>query len=312
MNLKPNLAGPQKGMALISALLVLALAAILAYGMIERGKLAIERSAHQQRAMQARALADGLFQFALLGLQQDEQLSRLDSLSETWAQPTPPLPVPQGFVAGQLFDLNGCVNVNGLISESAERQRFTRKLLAQLLVNLQLDSLIAAHIEDALDADDTSVGSGEDVDFMSARPARRAPNRAVLHVNDLAFIPRIRAEDFAKLSPNLCAIDANAKLNINTASVPVLMALDSNITEAVAKRLVQDGRSFETVSDFIVALSQLGVITENLASIQTGLATRSTHFRAVALIRLENNDFRHEAILDRRANQVLFRQIGGF
>jgi general secretion pathway protein K len=302
----------QKGMALISALLVLALAAILAFSMIERGKLAVERSAQQQHAMQARALADGLFQFALLGLQKDEQASRLDALNETWAQPTPPLPVPQGSVAGQLFDLNGCINVNGLVSESAERKRFTRNVLTQLLVNLQLDVAIAAHIEDALDADDISVGSGEDVDFMAARPARRAPNRAVLHVNDLAHIPRIRAEDFAKLAPHLCAIDPNAKLNINTASMPVLMALDRNITEAVAKRLNQDGRNFETVSDFIVALSKLGVISENLATIQTGLSTRSTHFKAVALIRLDNNDFRHEAILDRAANQVLYRQFGGF
>jgi general secretion pathway protein K len=299
----------QKGVALLSALLVLALASILAYSMIQRGKLSIERSAQQQRASQARALADGLFQFALLGLQKDQEASNIDHLSETWAQPVPPLPVPQGAVSGQLIDLNRQINVNGLIAESPDRRRFTRTVLAQLLVNLRLDPTIVQHMEDALDADDISLGSGEDVDFMSARPARRAPNRAILNINELGHIPRIRAEDFAKLAPYLSAIDPNAKLNINTASLEVLMSLDKDLSESIAKKLIADGREFQSVSEFIVALSKLGLTSAGLADVQLGLTVKSTHFYALALIRLDNNEFRHEAILDRSASQVLFRQL---
>ncbi len=72
----------QRGVALLTALMILALAALLAYALMQQGTVALDRAAGAQRAAQARALADGLFDYALIALLRDSEGAPSDSRAE--------------------------------------------------------------------------------------------------------------------------------------------------------------------------------------------------------------------------------------
>jgi general secretion pathway protein K len=299
----------QRGVALLSALMILALAALLAYGLIEQGRFAIDRAAGAQRGAQARALADGLFDYALIGLQRDAQNGAVDSRAEEWAKPLPALPVPQGLVSGRLEDLNGRINLNGFAG-SQSQAAVTLKLLTRLLEILKLNPQIALRIQDAIDADDSNLGAGEDIDFMAARPATRAPNRLLMRVSELRNLPGLNAADYATLSPYVCATDTDSTLNINTAEVPVLMSLDANISEDLAKKIAHDGQaSYTSVSLFIVEVSQSGG-PANMQLVEPWLGVKSDDFLAHARIKLDGVDYRYTARLNRKRPQVVWRVQG--
>lgn len=300
----------QQGVALLTALMILALAALLAYALMQQGTVALDRAAGAQRAAQARALADGLFDYALIALLRDSEVGPVDTRAEEWAKPLPPLPVAQGVVTGRLEDLNGRINLNGLISGDSNQVAATRKMLTGLLVVLKLNPQIAGRIQDAIDADDGNNGGGEDTDFMSQRPASRAPNRALQHFSELRHLPGLSSEDYLLLSRYVCTIQPEALLNINTAEIPVLMSLDSGISEELAKKLWHDGQAnFASKADFVVEVSHSGG-PQNLAQIEPRLGVASTVFLAHARIKLDSVEYRYSAQLDRDGYQIVWRMQG--
>ena len=299
----------QRGVALLTALMILALAALLAYALMQQGTVALDRAAGAQRSAQARALADGLFDYALIGLLRDFEAGPIDSRAEEWAKPLPPLPVPQGLVTGRLEDLNGRINLNGFAGDSNQRAA-TQKLLTRLLEVLKLNPQIAGRIQDAIDADDSNIAGGEDVDFMSQRPASRAPNRALRHFSELRHLPGLSSEDYLLLSRYVCTLQPDALLNVNTAEIPVLMSLDPGISEELAKKLWHDGQAnFASKADFVVEVSHSGG-PQNLAQIEPQLAVASTVFLARARIKLDSVEYRYTAQLDRDGYQIVWRMQG--
>lgn len=304
-------ASAQRGVALLTALMILALAALLAYALMQQGTVALDRAAGAQRAAQARALADGLFDYALIGLLHDAEGAQLDSRAEEWAKPLPPLPVPQGVVTGRLEDLNGRINLNGFAG-SQNQVAQTLRMLTRLLEILKLDPQIAGRIQDAIDADVSSTGGGEDVDFMSQRPPSRAPNRQLQHFSELRHLPGLNAKDYALLSRYVCTIDPTAPFNVNTAEIPVLMSLDPGISEELAKKLWRDGQaSFALPEEFVTEISRSGG-PQNLADLQLGidLDVESTDFIAHARIKLDGVEYRYTAQLDRNRYEVIWRMQG--
>ena len=299
----------QRGVALLTALMILALAAILAYALMQQGTMTLDRAEGAQRSAQARALADGLFDYALIALFRDAELAHVDSRAEEWAKPLPPLPVPQGVVTGRLEDLNGRINLNGFTGDQTQVAA-TLKMLTRLLEVLKLNPQIAGRIQDAIDADDSNIAGGEDVDFMSQRPASRAPNRALQHFSELRHLPGLRPEDYALISRYVSTLDNTVKLNVNTAEIPVLMSLDQGISEELATKLWRDGQAnFVSIGDFVVEVSRSGG-PQNLAQIEPYLGVSSTDFVAYARIKLQGIEYRYTAQLDRARNEVRWRMQG--
>jgi general secretion pathway protein K len=300
----------ERGVALLTALMVLALASLLAYGLIEQGRLALDRASGKQRAAQASALADGIFDYALIALLRDQAESSTDHNEEVWAKPLPPLPVLNGVVTGVMTDLNGRINVNGFAATRQDQRDFTRTTLTQLLVNLAMNPQIAGRIEDAIDADDASLGGGEDVDYMAARPSARAPNRTLLDISELRALPGLSSTEFAQLEPFLCAIDKEATLNINTASWQVLMSLDKNISEDLAKKLWREGRAnFSDKSIFVQEVFQGANLTLS-DKVQNNIDFKSSYFIVRARIKLDGIEYRHRALLNRSESEVVWRVQG--
>ena len=113
------------------------------------------------------------------------------------------------------------------------------------------------------------------------------------------------------MSRYVCTIDKGAKLNINTAEVPVLMSLDPAISEDLAKKIWHDGQAnYANTSDFVAELARSGG-PPNLESIEPSLGVSSTDFIAHARIKLDGVEYRYSAQLSRSLNyQVIWRMQG--
>ena len=113
--------GAQQGAALVIALLVFALAAALMVGVQRDFTLQLQRSTNTFFAEQGWSFLLGAESLAELALRLDADEdgrsdAPVDSLLEVWAQPQAPFPLDGiGFLSGDLYDLQGRFNLNGLV-----------------------------------------------------------------------------------------------------------------------------------------------------------------------------------------------------
>jgi general secretion pathway protein K len=296
----------QRGVALLTAVLVVALATILLASMLDRNGVSYARTRNLSRAAQADALALGLEDWAKDILRRDEaNLPERDTIRDAWATPLPPTPVPGGQVAGVMRDLNGCFNLNGLYRDGqrsdAQIARFTRLLLA-----LKLNPDIAAAAADWVDSDlQPDLLGAEDQYYLSRQPAYRAPNRAFAHVSELRLVRGVDDDTYAALAPHVCALpvlprrgplDDPWALNVNTATLAVLMSLSEQMTEPMARQLWREGQAdYANTSVFMEALRNVGVSDVP----EDGLSVRSVLFEARAEVRLEDLPFSYISVIER-------------
>jgi general secretion pathway protein K len=289
----------QRGVALLIALLAVALAVILIASLLDRGELAFARTRNVLRGEQAVAYAEGLEAFAAQILMRDlAESPGLDSNNEAWAIPLPAQEVPGGFISASMRDLNGCLNLNNLVG--TDNPAIWRQRLDRLLVALELDPSLAGAITDWLDAD-TNIddeGGAEDSAYLAQPVPYRTGNRVFAHISELRLVRGVSGPVYERLSPEVCALPAGSSINLNTASIAVLMSLDSRMTAALAARINQDGQARWTdVSSALNEAAQQGV--ELSPADQTGLGVTSSYFMARGEVTLDDVPFPFTSVLER-------------
>ncbi len=293
----------QRGVALLAAVLVVALAAVLIAGLLDRSTLGLARSLQQTRAAQAVAFQHGLELMAARVLMDDVSGDQVDSRADIWAQPMPPLTVPEGVVRGSLRDLDGCLNLNAL-SDADGLQAITRQRFERLFGHLRIDPGLVNALIDWIDVDGISESSGgaEDSLYATLSPPRRAANRGFVHVSELRAVAGVDEHIYEALLPHVCARpDPTSTTNLNTASAEVLMSLHEGIGPALAQSLHAGGSArFGGLEMFRAELSNRGI--EGL--VLSGLGTSSRYFVAEADILLADVPVRLYSLLERHNNRV--------
>lgn len=303
------------GVALFVALLVVAIATVLIAGLLDQGQVALARTRAYLRATQADELGRGLEAFALDVLRRDEALERdVDAPGDLWSQPLPATPVPGGSIAGRLTDLNGRFNLNSLVVAGQIDREVALPRLQRLLGALELNPQIAEAVADWIDADQAPTSGGAEDNYYLAQPlAYRAANAPMLDVTELRRVRGIDDEAYAKLAPLVTTLPADAPLNLNTAAMEQLMALDPRITSDVARRLGSEhGQTWQTLAEFAKALSDLGILIDAGSPNLRGVGVKSTWFRSRAEIVLDGIPLTREALIvrDRRGPRVVARWAG--
>lgn len=245
----------QRGIALITAVLVVSIAVIAATAVLDAGHYAIQRAATLQDSEKAWGYAAGAEDWVRTILQRDAEDNRHDSLDEIWAQPQT-LPIENGALGGAIEDALGRFNLNnlGLADNEAPRARSgdgaqdtafqqQARIFARLVDNLEGGStlipdpmLIAQAVRDWIDPDSFPTGSGrEDSDYLILNPPRRTANRAMASVTELRVVLDAlfdpRSDDarkvYALLLPHVTALPVNGvtPINVNTATPELLAAL---------------------------------------------------------------------------------------
>lgn len=301
----------QRGVALLVALLVVALATLLIASLLDSGQLALARTRNLLRAEQATAYAHGLEAYAAKILADNTHQGTADTNDAPWAVPLPPTPVLGGTISGTMRDMNGCLNLNDLVLDDKNKEVW-RTRFRQLLLNLQLQPEIAGAVAQWLGASDTdserSIGDGV---YLGRTPAYRAAKQSFTDISELRLVMGVDAHTYDALRPYVCALPTATKLNLNTASVPVLMSLSAEMSQSVAARLYNGGHAdWNDIGKAMTDFQQAGVPLK-LAE-QKGLNVNSTYFMARGQIELDGIDFTYTSLIQRYPHpHVVWRRMGG-
>jgi general secretion pathway protein K len=293
----------QRGVALIAAVLVVALAVVLVAAMLDRGEVARARARNALRAEQGWQLMLGLEGWAASALKRDrDQGGGIDSRDDAWAAPLPPIDLPEARIQGRLREIGGCFDINSLVAGTQD-DALAYERLERLLRVLKLDPAIAAQAADWVDVDaQPRSGGAEDLALQARRPAYRAANRAMAHVSELRLLPAVTAKAYETLRPHVCALPAPAPLNLNTASDALWMSLSDAIRGNDAKILARDGHArYANVEAVAAELERLGIAAPDLR----GLGVTSDWFVAEADIEADGVPFRYSSLLHRAPEGVV-------
>lgn len=225
------------GVALITALLLVALITISVSAMSLRQTTSIQRAGNRQVQSQLTNLLGAGEKFAMAVLRRDKveaDRSNSDSTEDYWGQSLPPVPVDGATVEGCVIDLQGKFNLNNLVNREGNVEQEEFKQLQQLLTALTIDSVKAQAIVDWIDPNIDVTGSeGAEDDFYTGEaPAYRAANGYMASPSELMLVRGFRVvdengiEDFDTLLPHIATLPTTgAVINVNTASSAVLASL---------------------------------------------------------------------------------------
>ena len=252
--LSTSLTQRNRGVALLTVLLVVALATTTAVAMASRQQLDIRRTENTLYQGQALMYLYGVETWSQQFLADDRRDNEIDHNGEDWATRLPPLPVEGGQVQGFLEDLQGRFNLNTL-NQSGDAGKLARERFERLLRQLDLNTEMISTILDWLDADIEArfPAGAEDDYYLGLDPAYRTANQNMLSPSELLLLKDLNKEIYDKLRPFVTTLPANTAININTASVEVLLSLADDLSKSEIESLVKkrEDKAYKSVEDFL-------------------------------------------------------------
>jgi len=214
----------QRGLALIIAMLVAALAAPVTVSLAAAQAQWTAQVANRRDKIQAQSVALAGVAWTRQILDADERTTTIDHPGEPWALPLPATPVENGSVEGRIVDAQSFLNANNLrggAHVAAERRRFERLFETQRLQPALLGVL----------AD-------------QATPP--------LRMQEFAAARAMTPAALAGLMRYVTALPADTPLNVNTASSEVLAASIANVDATAMTRLIASRaeRPFASLAEF--------------------------------------------------------------
>ncbi|MEM7501936.1 MAG: type II secretion system minor pseudopilin GspK [Pseudomonadota bacterium] len=273
----------ERGVALITALIVVALATIVAADLAWDNALDVRRTRMLLYRDQAVQVALGAESWVASILRQDLEDTDSDHLGEIWASDLPPLPIDGGEVFGVIEDLQGRFNLNNLIDGDGGIHEPSLEQFRRLLAALELDPRFAGLAADWLDTDaDAEFPDGaEDSIYTGIVPPYRTANQLLSSPSELAALEGMDKITFDTLAPHVTALPGRTDINVNTATPWVLQSLDENLSFGDVEGLVSE-RETEGFADVDNTFSAL-VTPEVL----TGLADSSNYFQLKVIVRID-------------------------
>lgn len=254
-------ANRQRGAALITTLLIVALVTITVTTMTTQQRLSIQRAANRQAQVQVKNLLGAGEQFAMAVLRRDRkdaERNNSDSTEDYWAESLPPVPVDGATVEGCIIDLQGKFNLNNLVNDEGNTEQLEYEALQRLLTALSIDSSKAEAIVDWIDPNIDATGSGgaEDDFYTGQTPPYRAANSHMASPTELLLVKGFRVidegglDDYDILLPHITTLPTSgALINVNTASAPVLASLADYMVELSDDLKVVDDGYWESYPD---------------------------------------------------------------
>jgi general secretion pathway protein K len=312
----------QRGIALITAVLIVALATILAIQVGFNGYLDQRRGATAFALDQGFEVAVGAEAWAADILIQDKKQSKgatndVDDFTEAWATPIPPIPIDGGEVQGQLEDMQGRFNLNNLVkvdqSGKLVAEPNAEKRLRRLLKIVGLEEKWASAIVDWIDTDLQPDGNdgAEDSVYSSLAPPYRTPNMPITRSSELLAIAGFGLERFQKLEPFVTALPIGTKINTCTAPFEVLDSMLDHQEWNLARQSNTEARKqrcFPTEKEFKASLTSQAEKDE----LGDSVSQNSSYFRASIWVTIGTTQFTLYSLLKRDNTQVrpILRSFG--
>jgi general secretion pathway protein K len=310
--------GSQRGAALLTAMLTVALVATFAAAALWQQWRSIEVETSELARVQSSWVLTGALDWARLLLREDGRSGGPDHLGEPWAVPLQEArmssflaadrnntadvgpEVMDAFLSGQIIDQQSLLNVsrlvqNGKVSE-LDYDSFARLFEMLGLQQAELDRLA----ENLRFAADTSTNN------QSGTAAPLMPQR----VEQLVWLG-LTAQTVAALQPYITVLPSpSTTVNLNTAAPEVIYAAVPGITMAEAQQLVNERERahFRTLGDASRILGGAARIPEGQAAV--GVSSR--YFEVRSRLRLDRLIVEERALVQRDGLVVraIYRERG--
>ncbi len=218
----------ERGAALLTVLLLVAVMAVIAATALDRLTLATRIAGSAATVDQGRAY---IFAAEEIALRRVANLVGRDpvklTLAGNWLGREFTLPLPGGEARARLSDANNCFNLNSLVAETAPGRLSQRSgamaQFGELMIVLGIDPGAAKSITGATadwidsDSNDGPLGA-EDGVYRSMAASYLAANRKMADVSELRAVRGVTPKIYAQLKPWVCVLPVTdpVRLNVNT------------------------------------------------------------------------------------------------
>jgi general secretion pathway protein K len=322
----------QRGVALIIALILVALATILATKLSFDGFLELRRTTGVLAAEQALQFGLGAEALAADVLVQDLQTSGgFTTLAGPWAQTTQPLPItpdsnpegePIGTMQGALEDMQGRFNLNSLARLGADgvtEDPLPLQQFQRLLASVGVEPKWAGLARDWIDQDDV-VGNpdgAEDSVYTSQTPPYHTGNWPMMSPTELMNLPGFGADRYRKIAPYVTALpNANTAINLCTAPALVLESLVEGLNGewSNSPAVLTNGRKAGCFPDLNTFKNVASSFAGPTALLKMGnpIDTKSSYFQLTTRVMLGTTEFTLYSLLYRGSTKItpLLRSFG--
>lgn len=290
----------QGGIALLTAIILVAIATIAATAIAWQSQLSARRGIAVFTVAQSLALAQGAEAMAAYALRDNRQKNPgVVAPGQNWAKPYGPVELDAGAVLeASLEDQAGKFNLNSVVMPAAaagpgnptalpaalgaEPLVQNPDAVAQfeaLLEQLRIDTQFAARLVDWIDSDSqpTFPGGAEDSFYLGEQPPHRTLNMPLTSISELLALGMDRPS-YDRLKPFVTALPVDTKLNICTAPGEVLDAVAGQHSFALDTQTLATQRAqFKCFPDKAAYLSS--VASTRHKYVENHIGTDSQYFR---------------------------------
>jgi len=224
----------QQGVALITALLVVSLAAVLAASLVKHLNYDIRRSENILRLDQAQLFNKNSVEFAMVLISRDWELNnKIDTVEDiqTFNDYAVAIALDGPPVSLELFDLQSCFNLNNLTAANTDLPKMRAqysKLLTRLEIDINLHRILTDSLIDWMDGDQENQPQGAEYDYyIGLDQPYRIADGPLTSISELRLVKGYTSTVIDELEGHVCVLpEFNTGININTASSTMLDSIE--------------------------------------------------------------------------------------
>lgn len=303
----------QRGVALLTILVMVALATILAATIAKRQTNTAENTGYLMRQDQSLLYAKSAEAFfSELLIQDSDNGSSIDHLQENWAKPMPPFPVEDGSVSGKLLDESGKFNLNNLVKADGNQvDDSARRWFEKLLQRVGLPAELSQAVIDWQDTNDEVTGAmgAESSYYQGLDPAYLTPNTKFHSIEELKLVRGFEGKNYDLIKPYVTALPEQTKVNMNTAPALLLASIDPKVdVKAIEQQLkVKETElaHFNNVGDLWKLSAFSGIDDQSKTDAASLLDSKSNYFTAQIEVMLSERKRQFNSLMMRKDKQVI-------
>jgi len=294
----------QRGVAVITALLLTTLAITIVTSLFWQQQVQVRSIENQRMQLQSEWIMRGALDWAALILREDTKYSSVDNLDEPWAIPLAETRLDQyvdngledadiadAALSGGVSDAQARYNLANLcpggIIDPAEVAAFER-----LLGNAQMDPALAQATAEVMAA------SLKKPEANAANSGGQAVPQPVnlMQVDDLLAVPGFTPEMLDRLKDFVIFLPRSTPVNVNTAPAEVLAARISTLSLSDAAALVANRKtaSYRDIADFSLRLQG-----KPLSDPANKLSVMTNYFLVNGKVRMSRARLEMQALIER-------------
>ena len=296
----------QRGVALITVILLVALATVLAATIGYENAMTARRGAATfafDQTLQVGMAAEAIGAFALRETRQMNPTTTYPA--QPWSTHYGPIDlIPGVTLEAWLEDAQGRFNLNNLVNSDGSTNPSAVTVFENLLTILGIEPKWAPMMADWIDSDTipNNPDGAEDSVYLSQMPPYRAANMFITSASEILALPGFGRDRYVRLAPFVTALPQGTLVNLCSASAEVLNALGptgtTNFSDSQNLAKNRQEACFPTKQDFDALFSEAparqtadGMVTivSNYFTLTSVVTIGTTQFALYSLLHQEGD-----------------------